>query len=51
MGMDGAQHLMCIAALKKLCNHPGLIYNAARQAQDTIHDQEQNEVLLKTHFW
>ncbi|KAK7886769.1 hypothetical protein WMY93_026390 [Mugilogobius chulae] len=32
--MDSAQahtHLACITALKKLCNHPGLLYNTVQQ--------------------
>ncbi|XP_020793164.2 LOW QUALITY PROTEIN: DNA repair and recombination protein RAD54B [Boleophthalmus pectinirostris] len=32
--MDNAQthtHLACITALKKLCNHPGLLYNTVKQ--------------------
>ncbi|ESP03752.1 hypothetical protein LOTGIDRAFT_110407, partial [Lottia gigantea] len=30
--MDGAPHLICIAALKQLCNHPRLVYDKAIQA-------------------
>lgn len=26
---EAAQHLCCISALKKLCNHPDLIYDSA----------------------
>ena len=32
----GSLHLMCIAALKKLCNHPSLLY---RKAQDEEFDE------------
>ena len=28
---DMAQHLTCISALRKLCNHPQLLYNKAKE--------------------
>ncbi|KAI8521239.1 DNA repair and recombination protein rad54b [Branchiostoma belcheri] len=31
---DGSLHLMCISALKKLCNDPSLIYTAAKEAEN-----------------
>ncbi|XP_041363307.1 DNA repair and recombination protein RAD54B-like [Gigantopelta aegis] len=30
--MDGSPHLVCIGALKQLCNHPGLVWNKAVDA-------------------
>ena len=29
----GAPHLICIGALKQLCNHPGLTYRKAAEVQ------------------
>ncbi|XP_056017684.1 DNA repair and recombination protein RAD54B-like [Ostrea edulis] len=41
---DGASHLVCIGALKKLCNHPSLIFTKARQAEECPEDLEEGSV-------
>lgn len=38
---DGATHLVCIGALKKLCNHPSLIFSKASQAEECPDDIEE----------
>lgn len=42
---DGATHLVCIGALKKLCNHPSLIFTKASQAEECPDDIEEVIVL------
>lgn len=42
---DGATHLVCIGALKKLCNHPSLIFTKACQAEESPDDIEEVIVL------
>lgn len=42
---DGATHLVCIGALKKLCNHPSLIFTKACQAEECPDDIEEVIVL------
>lgn len=42
---DGATHLVCIGALKKLCNHPSLIFSKASQAEECPDDIEEVIVL------
>ena len=39
--LDGAPHLICIGALKKLCNHPSLLHQKAKQADDFPEDMQQ----------
>lgn len=41
---DGATHLVCIGALKKLCNHPSLIFTKASQAEECPDDIEEGSV-------
>lgn len=41
---DGATHLVCIGALKKLCNHPSLIFTKACQAEESPDDIEEGSV-------
>ncbi|XP_061175065.1 DNA repair and recombination protein RAD54B-like [Saccostrea echinata] len=44
LGSDGASHLICIGALKKLCNHPSLIFTKACQAEECTEDLEEGSV-------
>ncbi|XP_062589715.1 DNA repair and recombination protein RAD54B-like [Saccostrea cucullata] len=44
LGSDGATHLICIGALKKLCNHPSLIFTKACQADECPEDLEEGSV-------
>ena len=38
---DSAQHLMCISAMKKLCNHPALIHKNAEETEaSSVYDAE-----------
>ena len=39
--LDGAPHLICIGALKKLCNHPSLLLQKAKQADECPEDKQQ----------
>ena len=41
---DGATHLVCIGALKKLCNHPSLIFSKATQAEECHEDIEEVKI-------
>ncbi|XP_035989480.1 DNA repair and recombination protein RAD54B [Fundulus heteroclitus] len=36
---QGSAHLACITALKKLCNHPGLLYAAAKERADRVSEE------------
>lgn len=42
--LDGAPHLICIGALKKLCNHPSLLLQKAKQADECSEDMQQDSV-------
>jgi len=37
---DSAQHLRCISALKKLCNHAQLLHDVSMKASTTCSDPE-----------
>ena len=39
--LDGSPHLVCIGALKKLCNHPSLLLHKAREADECPDNIEQ----------
>ncbi|XP_078317379.1 DNA repair and recombination protein RAD54B-like isoform X2 [Crassostrea virginica] len=41
---DGATHLVCIGALKKLCNHPSLVFSKATQAEECQEDIEEVKI-------
>ncbi|KAL5018290.1 hypothetical protein ScPMuIL_004012 [Solemya velum] len=41
--LAGAPHLVCIGALKKLCNHPDLVYDKARVADEANDEGESTE--------
>lgn len=38
---DGSPHLICIGALKQLCNHPGLIYPKIKKAEQSSEDTDE----------
>ncbi|CAG2216528.1 RAD54B [Mytilus edulis] len=42
--MAGAPHLICIGALKKLCNHPSLLFLKAQEADECGDDLDQDSV-------
>eukprot|EP00112_Aurelia_sp_Birch-Aquarium-sp1_P009713 Seg2113.3 transcript_id=Seg2113.3/GoldUCD/mRNA.D3Y31 product="DNA repair and recombination protein RAD54B" protein_id=Seg2113.3/GoldUCD/D3Y31 len=44
---NGSQHLVCISALKKLCNHPLLLYKTAHEFNETrtLEEEEDEDVL------
>ncbi|VDI75014.1 DNA repair and recombination protein RAD54B [Mytilus galloprovincialis] len=42
--MAGAPHLICIGALKKLCNHPSLLFLKAQEADECVDDLDQDSV-------
>ena len=42
---NGSKHLVCISVLKKLCNHPLLVYNSAKEFEDSkVNDGDFDEV-------
>ncbi|KAL4240145.1 DNA repair and recombination protein rad54b [Mactra antiquata] len=41
--LSRSPHLICIAALKQLCNHPCLIYNKSLQHEDTKHCEDYDD--------
>ncbi|CAG2195639.1 RAD54B [Mytilus edulis] len=47
--MAGAPHLICIGALKKLCNHPSLLFLKAQEADECVDDLDQTLDILQ-HF-
>ncbi len=47
---DSAQHLMCISALKKLCNDPSLVHQAALRAQLTRDEQDEVKPLASIQY-
>uniref|UniRef100_A0A8B9H0Q5 Fibrinogen silencer binding protein n=1 Tax=Astyanax mexicanus TaxID=7994 RepID=A0A8B9H0Q5_ASTMX len=36
--LNHSPHLACINALKKLCNHPGLLYNTVKESTDELYE-------------
>ncbi|XP_052071010.1 DNA repair and recombination protein RAD54B-like [Mytilus californianus] len=42
--LSGAPHLICIGALKKLCNHPSLLLLKAQEADECVDDLDQDSV-------
>nr|XP_033789597.1 DNA repair and recombination protein RAD54B isoform X2 [Geotrypetes seraphini] len=46
--IENSSHLVCIGALKKLCNHPSLLYKAIKENKDTaIFDEFANSSLYE----
>ncbi|KAL3876929.1 hypothetical protein ACJMK2_034709 [Sinanodonta woodiana] len=44
--LSGSPHLICIAALKKLCNHPSLIFSKAKQIDSFQKKENEDSVYL-----
>lgn len=44
--MSGSPHLVCIAALKQLCNHPSLVYHKAKDCTSSEHTEDSVSFLL-----
>ncbi|XP_031557319.1 DNA repair and recombination protein RAD54B-like [Actinia tenebrosa] len=42
----GSRHLVCIAALKKICNHPCLVFEASQEAETNLEIDESEEESL-----
>lgn len=46
----GSRHLVCIGALKKLCNDPSLIYSQCQEAKEIADSLDMDEVSIVCHF-
>lgn len=46
----GSRHLVCIGALKKLCNDPSLIYSQCEEAKEIADSLDMDEVSFVCHF-
>ena len=46
----GSRHLVCIGALKKLCNDPSLIYSQCQEAKEIADSWDMDEVSFVCHF-
>ena len=42
---SGSPHLICIGALKQLCNHPALIYQKAKKHEQLVEGTEFDEAV------
>ncbi|CAH1802023.1 unnamed protein product [Owenia fusiformis] len=40
---NGSPHLMCIAAMKKLCNHPWLLFEKAKESEEAFNLDSEND--------